>query len=63
MQVLDISNNRLSGLDISRNTELSDLMCYNNSLTHLNIGACPKLLSLVNSVSPTTSNGEIQYGT
>lgn len=57
------SAGRKPGLDISRNTELSDLMCYNNSLTHLNIGACPKLLSLVNSVSPTTSNGEIQYGT
>ncbi|MCE4565062.1 T9SS type A sorting domain-containing protein [Maribellus sp. CM-23] len=46
LQSLNISNNRLSSIDLSFNAGLVELICYNNVLTELNLGANKQLEKL-----------------
>ena len=46
LQTLDCSNNSITELDLTANTELTSVKCYSNSLVDLNIGGLEKLTYL-----------------
>ena len=46
LETLDCSNNRLSSLDVSKNTELKTLNCYNNQLSSLDVSKNTALMEL-----------------
>lgn len=66
LQTLDCSNNSITELDLTANTELTSVKCYTNSLVDLNIGGLEKLTYLdcrSNSLTDinTSSNPELSY--
>lgn len=66
LQTLDCSNNSITELDLTANTELTSVKCYSNSLVDLNIGGLEKLTYLdcrSNSLTEinTSFNPELLY--
>lgn len=66
LKILDCSNNSITELDLTANTELTSVKCYTNSLVDLNIGGLEKLTYLdcrSNSLTDinTSSNPELSY--
>lgn len=46
LESLNVSNNRLTSLDVSKNSRLRSLYCATNALTSLNVSGCPELVDL-----------------
>lgn len=61
LKTLDCHGNDLTALNISKTTALEQLNCSDNLLTTLSIANCPKLQTVVNTVTPTTVNGIVYY--
>ena len=61
LKTLNCHGNNLTALDISKTTALEQLNCSDNLLTTLSIANCPKLQTVVNTVTPTTANGIVYY--
>lgn len=55
LTVLHASYNQLSSIDVSRNTQLNELYCYDNNLTSLNVSNNIKLTKLSCSVNALKS--------
>ena len=46
LERLNVNNNRLTSLDVSKNTRLTSLYCATNALEHLDVTGCPELVDL-----------------
>lgn len=46
LERLNVNNNRLTSLDVSKNTRLTSLYCATNALGHLDVTGCPELVDL-----------------
>ena len=46
LERLNVNNNRLTSLDVSKNTRLTSLYCATNALGHLDVTGCPELVEL-----------------
>ena len=46
LERLNVNNNRLTSLDVSKNTRLTSLYCATNTLEHLDVTGCPELVDL-----------------
>lgn len=46
LKQLNVNNNRLTSLDVSKNTRLTSLYCATNALEHLDVTGCPELVDL-----------------
>ena len=46
LEQLNVNNNRLTSLDVSKNTRLTSLYCATNALEHLDVTGCPELVDL-----------------
>ena len=49
------SNNRITALDVSKNSELEELGCYNNQITHLDVSKNTELTKLECWANPLTN--------
>ena len=46
LERLNVNNNRLTSLDVSKNTRLTSLYCATNALEQLDVTGCPELVDL-----------------
>ena len=46
LERLNVNNNRLTSLDVSKNTRLTSLYCATNALEHLDVTGCPEQVDL-----------------
>lgn len=46
LERLNVNNNRLTSLDVSKNTRLTSLYCATNAPEHLDVTGCPELVDL-----------------
>ena len=47
LEILKCDSNNITGLDLSLNTELTEVLCYNNQLTSLNLTGLASLKDLI----------------